>query len=127
MVWVSRRKISPACSHTASRLAWTGTASVCIAGRSPLRNSAARYELRATARDVVQHSFSSCRSALRRLSMANSSPLANRRILIIDDNAAIHLDFRKVLGAQSEHSAQDALDVLEANLFGEAVVAAPRP
>lgn len=59
--------------------------------------------------------------------MANSSPLANRRILIIDDNAAIHLDFRKVLGAQSEHSAQDALDVLEANLFGEAVVAAPRP
>jgi diguanylate cyclase (GGDEF)-like protein len=59
--------------------------------------------------------------------MANSVPLANRRILIIDDNAAIHLDFRKVLGAQAEHSAQDALDVLEANLFGEAVVAAVRP
>jgi diguanylate cyclase (GGDEF)-like protein len=59
--------------------------------------------------------------------MANSTPLANRRILIIDDNAAIHLDFRKVLGAQSEHSAQAELDVLEANLFGEAVVAAARP
>jgi diguanylate cyclase (GGDEF)-like protein len=60
--------------------------------------------------------------------MANSATLANRRILIIDDNAAIHLDFRKVLGAQAEHTAQAALDVLEANLFGdEAVVAAARP
>src|SRR6202795_338308 len=59
--------------------------------------------------------------------MANSAPLANRRILIIDDNSSIHLDFRKVLGAQAEHSTQAALDVLEANLFGEAVVAAVRP
>jgi diguanylate cyclase (GGDEF)-like protein len=59
--------------------------------------------------------------------MANPAPLANRRILIIDDNAAIHLDFRKVLGAQAEHSAQAALDVLEANLFGEAAVLAVRP
>jgi diguanylate cyclase (GGDEF)-like protein len=59
--------------------------------------------------------------------MGNSVPLANRRILIIDDNASIHLDFRKVLGPQAEHGAQAALDVLEANLFGEAVVAAARP
>jgi diguanylate cyclase (GGDEF)-like protein len=59
--------------------------------------------------------------------MANSPPLANRRILIIDDNASIHLDFRKVLSAQAEHSAQAALDVLEADLFGEAVDAAVRP
>jgi diguanylate cyclase (GGDEF)-like protein len=59
--------------------------------------------------------------------MANFIPLANRRILIIDDNAAIHLDFRKVLGAQAEHSTQAALDVLEANLFGETVAAAVRP
>jgi len=59
--------------------------------------------------------------------MANSPPLANRRILIIDDNASIHLDFRKVLSAQAEHSAQAALDVLEADLFGETVDAAVRP
>jgi diguanylate cyclase len=59
--------------------------------------------------------------------VSNSAPLAWRRILIIDDNAAIHLDFRKVLGAQAEHSAQAALDVLEANLFGETAVAAVRP
>jgi diguanylate cyclase (GGDEF)-like protein len=59
--------------------------------------------------------------------MANSLPLANRRILVIDDNAAIHLDFRKVLSTQAEHSAQAALDVLEGDLFGEAVAAAVRP
>ncbi len=59
--------------------------------------------------------------------MSSSTPLGWRRILIIDDNAAIHLDFRKVLGAQAEHSAQAALDVLEANLFGETAVAAVRP
>ena len=59
--------------------------------------------------------------------MPNLTPLANRRILIIDDNAAIHLDFRKVLGAQAEHSAQAALDLLEANLFGDAATTASRP
>ena len=59
--------------------------------------------------------------------MASSAPFMQRRILIIDDNAAIHLDFRKVLGAQAEHSAQAALDVLEANLFGDTAAAAARP
>jgi diguanylate cyclase (GGDEF)-like protein len=59
--------------------------------------------------------------------VANSLPLANRRILVIDDNAAIHLDFRKVLSTQAEHSAQAALDVLEGDLFGEAVTVAVRP
>jgi diguanylate cyclase (GGDEF)-like protein len=59
--------------------------------------------------------------------MSSAAPLANRRILIVDDNAAIHVDFRKVLGPQAEHSAQAALDVLEANLFGETVAATARP
>jgi diguanylate cyclase (GGDEF)-like protein len=59
--------------------------------------------------------------------MSSAASPANRRILIIDDNAAIHLDFRKVLGSHAEHSAQAALDVLEANLFGADAVAAVRP
>ena len=59
--------------------------------------------------------------------MSNPGPLGNRRILIIDDNAAIHVDFRKVLGVQAEHTAQAALDVLEANLFGGDAVASARP
>jgi len=56
-----------------------------------------------------------------------SSPPGNRRILIIDDNAAIHADFRKVLGAQAEHFEQAALDLLEADLFGGDAAASPRP
>ena len=59
--------------------------------------------------------------------MSSSAALANRRILVIDDNASIHQDFRKVLGTQTEHSAQAALDVLEANLFGDSVAADARP
>jgi diguanylate cyclase (GGDEF)-like protein len=59
--------------------------------------------------------------------VSSPPPSALRRILIVDDNAAIHLDFRKVLGVQAEHSAQDALDVLEANLFGDTVATAARP
>ena len=42
----------------------------------------------------------------------------NRRILIVDDNPAIHEDFRKVLGASMP--AVEGLAELEAALFGEA-------
>jgi diguanylate cyclase (GGDEF)-like protein len=57
----------------------------------------------------------------------SSTALVNRRILVIDDNAAIHHDFRKVLGAQAEHTAQAALGALEAEIFGEPAAAAARP
>ena len=57
-----------------------------------------------------------------------SSPNASaHRILLIDDNAAIHGDFRKVLGAGADDSAQAALAVLEADLFGEARSVSTRP
>jgi diguanylate cyclase (GGDEF)-like protein len=58
--------------------------------------------------------------------MLDSNP-PGRRILIIDDNAAIHHDFRKVLGAQADQSAQATLDLLEAGLFGTPVSTAVRP
>ncbi|MBE2214685.1 MAG: response regulator [Opitutaceae bacterium] len=50
----------------------------------------------------------------------------NRRILIVDDNAAIHEDFRKILAATGE-AANDALASLEAALFdsGDAKPATP--
>jgi diguanylate cyclase len=57
----------------------------------------------------------------------NSALLANRRILIVDDNAAIHHDFRKVLGAHADQSAQATLELLEADIFGEPAPAAARP
>jgi signal transduction histidine kinase len=48
---------------------------------------------------------------------------ANRRVLVVDDNRAIHGDFRKVLGEASHE--QSALVALEAALFGQAPARAP--
>jgi signal transduction histidine kinase len=49
---------------------------------------------------------------------ASGQPPANRRVLVVDDNRAIHGDFRKVLGETSHE--QSALAELEAALFGQA-------
>lgn len=43
----------------------------------------------------------------------------NHRILVIDDNRAIHEDFRKVLGC---HDQEKALDDAEAEIFGDGAV-----
>src|SRR5450631_2538446 len=56
-----------------------------------------------------------------------NSNASDHRILLIDDNAAIHGDFRKVLGADADASAQAELAVLEADLFGEARSVPTRP
>jgi diguanylate cyclase (GGDEF)-like protein len=48
------------------------------------------------------------------------------RILLIDDNAAIHRDFRKVLDS-AEDSGRAALALLEADIFGDAAELAVRP
>jgi signal transduction histidine kinase/AmiR/NasT family two-component response regulator len=50
--------------------------------------------------------------------MTNPFDEKNRRILIIDDNRAIHEDFRKILGGMGQGA--NALDAAEAALFGEA-------
>lgn len=49
---------------------------------------------------------------------------AQPRILIIDDNPAIHEDFRKILSAQAGES---PVDVLESSLFGSGSIPAPSP
>jgi len=46
-----------------------------------------------------------------------SAKMPHRRILIVDDNEAIHKDFRKIFGAGSASGA--ALEAAEAALFGE--------
>ena len=43
----------------------------------------------------------------------------NRRILIVDDNASIHEDFKKILGVQTNAGVQQ-LAAAEAALFGDA-------
>ncbi len=49
--------------------------------------------------------------------MDNSMTTHKRRILIVDDNRAIHEDFRKILDPDT--SADDELAAIEAELFGE--------
>ncbi len=57
--------------------------------------------------------------------LAETDPLGNRRILIIDDNPSIHDDYRKILAPVA--TATDLAD-LEAELFGtQASATAPRP
>ncbi|HWH71710.1 MAG TPA: ATP-binding protein, partial [Candidatus Sulfotelmatobacter sp.] len=52
--------------------------------------------------------------------MSEQPSTDSSRILIIDDNAAIHNDFRKILGAQA--AARSQLDDVEKALFGNATV-----
>jgi len=59
--------------------------------------------------------------------VSESADIKNRRVLVIDDNDAIHHDFRKVLGANAEDDAQAALATLESSVFGEARSAVSRP
>ena len=49
------------------------------------------------------------------------------RVLVIDDNAAIHDDFRKVLCASPEEAAETEFRAAEAALLGEAALEATRP
>jgi hypothetical protein len=53
--------------------------------------------------------------------MAKHSEFGVPRLLVIDDNVAIHEDFRKVLCESLEKEAEDAYLAAEAALFGEVV------
>ena len=58
------------------------------------------------------------------MSKPNAAPRLveqNRRILVVDDNRAIHDDFRKILAAVT--GARDELDALDAELFGTTAAA----
>lgn len=49
--------------------------------------------------------------------MSNSIVQPARRVLVVDDNPAIHEDFRKILSPSS--GGQDELEAIEAKLYGE--------
>jgi diguanylate cyclase (GGDEF)-like protein len=61
--------------------------------------------------------------------ITDPSDFANRRILVIDDNAAIHEDFQKILGDYfPTHSAADStLTAAERLLFGDNAAVTTRP
>ncbi|HEX4151812.1 MAG TPA: EAL domain-containing protein [Steroidobacteraceae bacterium] len=54
-------------------------------------------------------------------------PRCVHRILLIDDNASIHGDFRKVLGGEVQDAGRAALAMLEADLFGDLPQETVRP
>jgi diguanylate cyclase (GGDEF)-like protein len=57
--------------------------------------------------------------------MTHDADLANRRILVIDDNPAIHDDFEKILGRGADGAA--GLSEMEASLFGVVEARVLRP
>ncbi|HLQ14215.1 MAG TPA: EAL domain-containing protein [Steroidobacteraceae bacterium] len=61
--------------------------------------------------------------------ITDSSDIVNRRILVVDDNAAIHEDFQKILGDDSQaQSASDlTLSAAESLLFGGNTAVTTRP
>src|SRR5664279_4022930 len=52
--------------------------------------------------------------------MNDLPPMQNRRVLVIDDNDAIHEDFRKVLTGSVRTEDEESLDALEAAILGTA-------
>jgi diguanylate cyclase (GGDEF)-like protein len=56
--------------------------------------------------------------------VSNSADVHLPRLLIIDDNVAIHQDFLKIFGTPAEKSAEDEFLAAEAALFGETVATA---
>jgi diguanylate cyclase (GGDEF)-like protein len=60
--------------------------------------------------------------------VSNAADTNQPRLLIIDDNIAIHQDFLKIFGTTAEKAAEDEFLAAEAALFGEAVdTASVRP
>ena len=59
--------------------------------------------------------------------MADRSDLANWRILIMDDNPAIHEDFRKIFVDGSTCDGAAGLSEMETALFGEVEARVIRP
>src|SRR5215469_15426949 len=57
--------------------------------------------------------------------MTTATPHAKRRILVVDDNPAIHEDFKKILPGDSQGSSD--LLAAERLLLGEPEALAPRP
>src|SRR5438445_432619 len=57
--------------------------------------------------------------------MPEANHHSSRRLLIVDDNRAIHDDFRKILDGQSNNRGE--LDAAEAALYGEAAPAVAGP
>src|SRR5205823_15125055 len=85
------------------------------AARSRPGNWAARCTRKAPATARAPPSPWRCRSPRRSCPMSGDADSLTHRVLVIDDNAAIHQDYRKILVAGDE----TLMSAAEAGLFGE--------
>src|SRR5262245_783221 len=93
----------------------------CTRRRSPPISSAARCGARAPGSARARASSCACRSP-------GGSPMAKpARIMIVDDNEAIHHDFRQILDRGEQAATAASLDDLERAFGGEPVAARPKP
>src|SRR3984893_9165156 len=99
----------------ASRLARTATVSDCTAAPSRPRRWAARCTQKAPVPARAPPSPWRCRSHRRSHPMTGDPDSLTHRVLVIDDNAAIHQDYRKILVADEKAP----MSAAEAGLFGE--------
>src|SRR5450631_1853835 len=113
-----------ASSGMALRRAKLGMGSGCTAGRSPPRNSVARSRHTVRGPDAGRASSWNCHAER---CMAKHPEIGAPRLLVIDDNVAIHQDFLKVLGSTPEKAAENEFLAAEAALFGEPVEVSERP
>jgi CheY-like chemotaxis protein len=88
-----------------------------VAEFSLLRCNQERGRFPLADRALAGSNLSGCSGASRTRHMNSNGHIPNQRILVIDDNPAIHEDFRKIFGVNKR---ADALKDAEASLFGEA-------
>src|ERR1700720_634444 len=110
-------------SVTASPLARTATASDCTAARSQPKRWAARCTRKAPVPVRVPRLPWRFRSSRGSCLMQSEPDLLTHRVLVIDDNPAIHQDYRKILVADGDGEVSAA----EAGLFGAQQHATARP
>lgn len=53
--------------------------------------------------------------------MHRNPPPGNRRILVVDDNAAIHRDFAKILSGRPDDDVEASIETIEAVILGESL------
>src|ERR1022692_4512002 len=116
--WALPRNTCRASLPMASRRVPRDMASACTAAHSRPGSWADLWWPTARALAAAQDSFSTCRA---RRTVHSQSAATAPRILVIDDNRAIHADLRKVLNQDAQSQAEDQFLAAEAILLGETV------
>src|SRR4051794_27224324 len=100
-------------SMIASSSRWT----MVMSRRAPRRICGSCWKTKKSSRSLTTADAAREFSVPTQTIMPTEMNIPDRRILVIDDNHAIHDDFRKIFGATGGN---EIMDAFEAELFGEA-------